>query len=165
MPGLAPETPPPDAPQPSDEALRSLEDKFTEFQQSPPTQDFTLTLTESEVTSLVNAELNNLDLPQGISIGRAVVLLRDGEIQTYTDLNVSGIDASGVLAAVPNAQADGRVDIEVTRAEFGIVDLSPQVIEQVTQTVEDGLNNTLANVRVTSIAVQGGQMTISGQPQ
>jgi hypothetical protein len=94
------------------------------------------------------------------------VVLDDGQIYLYTQIELDVTEASGLIIAVPTINAQGLVEITITSAEFGPVDVDPAMLDDLATEIERAVNEPILaspfNIILTQITVDDGEMIISG---
>jgi len=159
--------PPSDAPIPSDDALASFKDKWRSLNLSTPNGPFSVSFTEAELTSAMDQAIEQRSA-QGddVPITDPRVVLKDGKIYLYTQLQMDVTQAGGLIMAVPAINENGLVELTIESAEFGPVDIDPTNLQTLADEIEKAINEPLLaspfNIQLTQIVVANGEMTISG---
>jgi hypothetical protein len=158
---------PADAPQPSDDALESFNDKWRDLNLATPDGPFSVTFTEAELTSAF-AEAITEQQTQGedVPISDPHVVLEDGQIYLYAQVELDVTKASGLIIAVPSINSQGLVEITITSAEFGPVDVDPLMLDDLASEIERAVNEPILAspfaISLTQVTIQNGEMTILG---
>ncbi len=170
MPGLqlgGPQ-PPPQAVQPSGEALASFNDKWRTLNFATPDGPFSITFTNEELTSVVAEAIAQTEADTGetIPIQDIQVIMGDGVVNIYGRINVGGFDANGLIVAVPSIGANGQLDVEIASIQYGPLQLDPSVLDQVMTSVEQSINSPIQSspftITLSDVIITDGQMTING---
>jgi hypothetical protein len=170
MPGArlgGPETPV-QAATPSAESLESFDDKWRDLNLATPAGSFTITFTEAELSSaLAEAILQSkADGGQDIPIQNPGVVLKDGVMEVYGQIGTSAFQANGLIVAVPAIGPDGLIDIQVTSAEFGPIELDPALLNDLVGSIERSINEPIQSspfdITLSTITIADGQMTVEG---
>lgn len=167
-PQIAGPQPPPDAPTASADSLQSFNDKVRDLALATPGGPFSITFSEAEMTSALAESIreHEADTGESLPIQNPQIVLRDGLVYVYAQLQLDVTQATGLITAQPRIGADGLVDIEIVSAEFGPIDLDPGMLDDMVTQVEDALNAPIqaapGTVTLTEIVISGGQMTFNG---
>lgn len=159
--------PPTSAPTPSDDALASFKEKWRSLNLSTPDGPFSVTFTEAELTSAMNQAVEQRSA-QGadVPISDPRVVLKDGKLYIYAQLQMDVTEAGGLIITVPSINESGSVDVTIESAEFGPIDIDPTNLQNLAEEIEKAINEPLLasplNIRLTQIDVADGDMTISG---
>lgn len=154
--------------QTSEEALASFTEKWRDINMSTPTGPFSVTFTEAELTAaleagLDEAEANGVELPP---IEDVQVELRNGEVRILGTVRVEPLNVNAEVVAVPSIDANGRVDLSITDASFGVLDLDQANLDDIEQAAEQAINepiqNSPFNITLNSIEIANGQAVLSG---
>lgn len=125
---------------------------------------FSLTVSESELTSFLSAQLASdpssiLEDPQ--------VTLRDGLIQLDGVAEQRFVRAGLQLTIEPEIKDDGGLTFHVLDADFGSVPLPDSVKNSISSLVSEALAGSLGSyatgVRIQSVTIEDGEMTLRGQ--
>lgn len=95
------------------------------------------------------------------------VFLRDNVIQVFGTVEQGIFSADAQLTIAPVVQPDGTIQFELTQAEFGPV-LAPDYLKDsisgvLTEALTGSLGSLATGVRLTSVAIDDGQMSIVGE--
>jgi hypothetical protein len=161
-----PETPI-DAPQASDDALESFNEKWRDLNLATPDGPFSVTFTEVELTSAFSEAITEQQAQgEDVPISDPHVVLDDGQIYLYTQVELDVTQASGLIIAVPSINLQGLVEITIISAEFGPVDVDPSLLDDLASEIERAVNEPILaspfTITLTQITVQDGEMTIMG---
>jgi hypothetical protein len=170
------------------EASQSLQQAVTDaVAQGMLSGEFTLTVTEAQLTSYLALNLNqeNLAEPaepvepgdaaeqvnpleQGASIvSNPQVYLQDGKMQMYGTLQSGLVSATGrmVLSVIPDV--DGNMVVELTEMDFGPLPLPEGFKSIFSTTLSDVINGAFgpitAGFRIENITIADGTMTLTGR--
>ena len=154
---------PPIAPstQSVEEAQAQIEKALTE---STQTGQFSLVITESQLTAYLAAKLQEQSTPV---ISEPLVVLQDGAVRIY------GKAQSGLLVATVSATArvavdgNGQPQIEITQAEFGPIPMPQSLVGGLTAFLQEALTGQLGpaatGFRLESIDISDGVLTVTGR--
>lgn len=148
------------------EALTSFEAKVGELLDNTG-GPFSITFTESELGAVICQELERAKATGAeIPISDPGVALEDNQIKVYGKLDIPGINATGWVSILPAITPDGLLDLTVVSVEFGFIEFQPQVLQEITDALENSINDYLftADYRValTEILVDGEGITLTG---
>jgi hypothetical protein len=152
----------------SAESLESFDDKWRDLNLSTPAGPFTITFTEAELSSALAEAIRQAEADGGedIPIQNPGVVLQDGVINLYGQISTNTFEANGLIVAVPTIGPDGLVDIQISSAEFGPVELEPALLNTLVESIERSINEPIQSspfdIILTTITIAGGQMTIDG---
>ncbi len=154
--------------QSSEEALQSFSDKWRYLNMSTPTGPFSVTFTEAEVTAALNqvvveAEQRGVDIPP---INNIQVELENGTISISGVVRVEPINVNANISAVPSIDSNGLVDLTITDASFGVLDLDQADLNELEQAAEQAINEPIQSspfdITLTEIGVANGEIRMSG---
>jgi hypothetical protein len=159
----APETPAPPIPvttEAVEELEEELQDAYGQAQQGEPV---TLTIDEAQLTSLVAFELEKREEE---SVKNPQVYLRDGQVQVFGTVDYQGVEADASIFLNVNVDAQGKPDFAVSSAYFGPFpipdDLVAEIEANLDQAFSEQINSMSPNLRIESIEIADGAMTITG---
>ena len=128
-------------------------------------QPATLTMNESELTSLV---VYRLEQQTGGLLSQSQVYLRDGMIQYRGSLEQSPITAPVEVDIRVSAGPDGRLKYDVVNASAGPFGMMQNMIDDFTAQFDQALyssNSQLNDIFIESVTIADGVMTVTGYPQ
>ena len=165
---FAPPTPPATV-EASEDALHSFNNKWRDLNITTPNGPFSLSFTEAELTSAVTEAIDRAEAQQGQSIPLEDVQVHtnaEGTIDVYAKVMLEPLALNGLITVVPAISPQGRVELDVTEAEFGPVDVDTSMLEDVVNGVEQTINEPLQtspfDITLTGITVTDTEMTITG---
>jgi hypothetical protein len=123
---------------------------------------FKVTINETELTELVADQLSSQSDPM---LTNPKVTLRDGHITITGVVSQSGLSLDSEIVMAPYVDMDGLPAVEIVSMTVGPFSVPEDIQAQVNTTVNDILITNLIgdeNVRLDSIVVADGQMTVSG---
>lgn len=125
---------------------------------------FTLTVSESQLTSFLVMEIAQQDTPV---LQDPQVLLRDGLI-LFHGVAVQGFVRAQLQVSIePEVKEDGGLGFRVVDADFGPVPLPNSVKESISSLVSEALAGSVGpyatGIRLQSVAVEDGEMALRGQ--
>lgn len=156
-------TPTPTAPPTPIPPASSLEERVEESRsQFEGLGRFEFTVTESELTDLAARELSQqadsvLTDPQ--------ILLRDGQITILGNVAQAGLSVPAEIKLQPMISGDGDLRVEVISMNVGPFAVPQQMSDQVSSLANDLVARQLSeagNIRVESITIQDGVLTVAG---
>lgn len=170
MPGprLGGPEPPAQAATPSAESLESFDDKWRDLNRASPAGPFSITFTEAELSSALAEAIRGAEADRGedTPIQNPGVVLQNGVISLYGQISTSAFTANGLIVAVPAIGPDGLIDIQISSAEFGPIELDPALLGELVTSIERSINEPIQSspfdITLTTITITNGQMTIEG---
>jgi uncharacterized protein YpmS len=156
---------PPIAPstQSVEDAQAQIDKAFTE---SAQTGQFSLVITESQLTAYLAAKLEEQSTPV---ISEPQVVLQDGVVRIY------GKAQSGLFIATISATArvtvddNGQPQIEITQAEFGPIPMPESLVSGLSAFLQEALTGQLGpaaiGFRLESVDISDGVLTVTGRTQ
>ena len=155
----------------STEAAQSMQDEVKRaFEQGMTTGTITLNFTEPQITSLLAARLQsdpNLQQDSKPLIADPQVYLRDGQMQIYGKTQQGMFTANiGIIVNV-GVDENGQPKIEIASADFGPLPAPKGLTDIIAAMVREAYTGSLGPVatglRIESISIADGIMTISGR--
>ena len=159
----APKTPAPPIPV-STEAVENLEDALKgAYGQAQQGQPVTLVIDEPQLTSLIAFEMEKRGQE---SVRDPQVYLRDGQVQVFGTVNYQGVDATASVFLDVNVDAQWKPDFSIASAYFGPFpvpeDILAEIESNLDQAFSEQINSISPNLRIESIVIADGKMTITG---
>lgn len=158
---------PPESAAPSAEALASFHDKWLDLPKTLSDGSFTLTFSEEEVASTIDAALNNSG-----SGAEASIPLQDthvnlnGDIVLYAQTEGQLFNASGMLTLHPTVGSEGQLEIQVISSEFGRASFDDPILERIAAEVEHAISSPIEGLPVsivlTGASVVDGELVLTG---
>lgn len=131
---------------------------------SGTTGEVRLIITESQLTSLVATRL--AENPDAV-LKDPQVYLRQGQIQIYGTVQQGPLQGSVLLSITPYVQSDGTLGFNLTSADLGPLPAPEAVKDSLSAVITEafaGPIGTLATgLRVTSIAIEDGELALVGE--
>jgi DNA-binding TFAR19-related protein (PDSD5 family) len=146
------------------EAAQSLATQAQEsLQDFAETGQFEISITESELTSLVAAELAKQSEP---FLTEPQITLRDGVITVYGKVQQAGLVLNAEMVLEPKFDAAGVPFVEIRTLSLGPFGVPQDLRDQINTTVNEMILSQVfdsqAGMRVNNIDVADGVMTITG---
>ena len=92
--------------------------------------------------------------------------LRNNRIEIYGTAKAGDVTTTASVALSTTVTAEGGLQLQVASANFGPVPVPPDLLARLTFMINDGLTGSLSQmaigVKITSVAILDGQMTIAG---
>lgn len=140
------------------------------FEEGAQTGSINLNLTEEQITSYLAARLQNdpsLQENNQPLITEPQVYLRDGQMQIYGRTKQGMFTANIGIVVNVGVDANGQPDIEIASADFGPLPVPQGLRNTIAAIVREAYTGSLGPVasglRVESISIANGIMTISGR--
>jgi hypothetical protein len=155
----------------STEAAQSMQDEVKRaFEEGMTTGTITLNFTESQITSFLAARLQSDPTLQQDSkplIADPQVYLRDGQMQIYGKTQQGMFTANiGIIVNV-GVDENGQPKIDIASADFGPLPAPKGLTNAIAAMVREAYTGSLGPVatglRIESITIADGIMTISGR--
>jgi hypothetical protein len=123
-----------------------------------------LIITESQLTSLVASRL--AENPDAV-LKDPQVYLRQGQIQVYGTVQQGPLQGSVLLSITPYVQPDGTLGFNLTSADLGPLP-APQAVKDslsalITEAFAGPVGTLATGLRVTSIAIEDGELALVGE--
>jgi len=119
---------------------------------------------ESQVTALLQERVAD---DESSAFESPIVLLREGMIQIYGVSHQGPFRANVYLSIAPVLTPDGGLGFELTSAEFGPLPVPDTLREGIsailTEVLSGPVGSLATGVRITSVAVDAGQLAIVGE--
>jgi len=142
------------------ETVDQVEKTIAQFGESKP---FHLVVTEAQLTSIINAELQSY---KEYKIDNLKVLLRDDKVKISGNAEQNNLVLPVSIVAIFNIDENGIPDYEIVSANLGPFQLPDFIIEQLDVTIENALNSLLIpaadEVFIEDLIIDNGQATITG---
>ena len=123
---------------------------------------FTLSITETQVTSLVTLKLQSIGEKR---LQNLQIYLRDGQIQIIGDALYEGISLPINIAARVSA-SQGSLALEILEARVGVFNVPESLLDQLQaqldQIILEQLSPDVSKVVIEDISIANGVMTITG---
>ena len=124
---------------------------------------FQLTVTESQLTSLANYELQSY---QEYQIQNVQIYLRDGRVRITGDVEQSNINLPLTIVLKLSVDGNGKPESEIVSASVGPFQIPESFLDQLTSMMESILVTQILpanqDVVIEQITINDGQMIISG---
>ena len=151
----------------STEAAGSLQQQFEQaLQSSGQGGQLTLTINETQLTSLISARLSKLSDP---FITDPQVYLRDGQIQIFGKAAKGFFEANVAIILTASIDSQGQPLIEITSANFGPIpvpeDMTTTISDMVQEAYTGALGPLAMGFKLNSISIGDGVMTLTGSMQ
>ncbi len=154
--------------QPSAEALESFNSKWHNLNLATPDGPFSVTFTEEELTSAVDAAIIRAETENGqdIPLENVQVELINDVINVYALARLDPLTVNGLIVVVPRVGTDGQVEIVVNQIEFGPLQFNESVLDAMVATFEQSINAPINaspfDITLEAIHISDGQLTING---
>lgn len=148
---------------PSDETVQRFREHLDKATPGPD-GTFTLTVTDEEITSLVARRLAEQE-SQTLPISNPQVYFRDGRVEVYGTLRLSGSLAVPGMIAMSTAVEDGRPVFTIEEIDIGPLPVPATLLEELTVQMNQLLTENFggATATITDIQIGEGQMTVTLQ--
>ncbi|MBN1429678.1 MAG: hypothetical protein JXB07_15010 [Anaerolineae bacterium] len=153
---------------PSTESLNSFNDKWRDLNLNTPAGPFSITFTEAELSSALADAIQQAEADKGepLPIGNTSVVLTNGTLNIYGQLNTSAFQSNGLIVATPAIGEDGLLHVSITSVEFGPIEIDPVLLGDLVSSVERRINAPIQSspfhITLTTIAIADGLMTVEG---
>lgn len=150
---------------PSDDVVKRLRERWQQSIQASPDGSVSLTITEEEMTSLMEELLarQGEDLP----IDDPQVFFRNGRIEVYATMTQSNMPPMPGMVALSATAVNGEIEISIEEARVGPLSVPSTALEEATQALNDALEQSVAdelgNVTITGVQIGNQEMIISGK--
>ena len=160
LPGRKPETTPvPISTEAAEQFEENLESAAENFKSS---ESITLTLSQEEITSYI---VSNLPPDSEFQVTNLQVLLDNGQIELYGNVDQGMISADAKIVIKPYIDAFGQLKSEITEFNVGPFPISQSMKDNLSAQIDDAIINALQSngndIIVQSVDINNGQMIIT----
>jgi hypothetical protein len=142
---------------------QSLEQAYTE---GVAGSDVTIEITEAQMTSMAAFELQG---QESMDIQDPQVFLRDGQIQFFATVEQPNWEAVLKLVLTLDVDTAGNPEFSFVSAKIGPLDVPDSILEDIELYVDRAfasqIDQRASDIRVESITIEDGVMTIKGQKE
>lgn len=144
----------------SEESARRLENNVSEALQQSPSSQFTLTITDEELTSWVALRVAN---ESDSMISDPQIRFTQGKV--FATLTLKGVLPVGVRVTLVSSVkvVDDRVQFEIQKSSAGPFPVPDFVLEALSQTINETLLEAQLDVQVISIEILESKIVIAGR--
>ena len=158
---------PPASPIPvSTEAAGQLDEVVATAVANPNNGPVTIVVNETQLTSFVAMQLAQRN---DTLLSQPQVYLRDNKVELYGLTSTGDITTTVSIALSTTVTDQGALQIEVASANLGPVAMPASMLSRLTTTINDALGSSLndlaAGVKIQSVTIGDGEMTIVGSPR
>jgi hypothetical protein len=151
----------------STDAAGSLQQQFEQaLQGSGESGQLTLTINETQLTSLLAAKLSSLPEP---FITQPQVYLRDRQIQIYGKAARGYFEANVGIILTASIDSNGQPLVEITSADFGPIPVPEDMTTAISAMVQEAYTGALGPLatgfQLESIVIADGLMMLTGRMQ
>jgi hypothetical protein len=158
---------PPTAQPMSTEEVQNLENQIQATLQSPDASgEVTITLSQDQVNSIIAGQMAQQSEQV---ITDPSVKLTGGHLEVYGKVNQNGISANLQVVMQPQVDASGNPHLNIVSMNLGGMPVPDVLKNRIAASADDAISSYLFsnqnNMKVKSIDITEGQMTITGTPQ
>lgn len=152
----------------SAEALASFNSKWRELSVATPDGPFTVSFTEAELTSAVNAAIEQAeaDNDQSIPLEGVEVHIGDDAIDVSGQARIDPLTINGVVTVVPSIGADSWIELDIASVDFGAIEIDDEMLDELINSVEHSINEPIQasplDIQLDSITMANNELTING---
>jgi hypothetical protein len=161
--GLGGPTPPASPIPVSTDAAGQLEEIITQAAGNSQNGEVTVVVTEEQLTSFVALKLAE---DPDAALKDPQVFLRDGQIILYGSARVGSVTAPAEIRLDIATDAEGGLDVTVASANFGPLPVPQSMLDTLSASLDEAVSGRLGpqatGIRITSIVVGDGEMSITG---
>lgn len=143
-----------------EEIIQEIEATVEQIDESKP---FHLVVTEAQLTSIINAELQSY---KEYKIDNVKVLLRDSKVKISGNTEQNNLVLPVTIEVIFNVDENGIPDFEIVSANVGPFLLPDFIIEQLDMAIDNAFNSNLLPVAdevfIENLIIEDGQATIFG---
>jgi len=149
------------------QAAQSLDTKWSNFNntiaQSTAGTPVTVTLTQEEVNSKVNAQMSTVTLPDGLTVSDVNVNLKDGQILLSADMKYSIFSGHAGMTATVQI-VDDQPTVVVTNVDMGSLPIPQSVQDKLTGLISGAnlFQESTAAFITQNVQIADGEIIISG---
>jgi hypothetical protein len=149
----------------STEAVGDLQQSIAEaIAAGAVTGQATITITEPQLTSYLAMKLQQQADPL---LTDPQVYLQDEQIQIYGRAEKGNFEATALIILTAGVDENGELKIELTSADFGPLPVPDGLLDAITAMMDEAFTGSVGpvatGIRLTSVTVADGVMTITGQ--
>ncbi len=149
----------------STEAVGDLQKSIAEaIAAGAVTGQVTIVINEEQLTSFLAMKLQQQTNPL---LTDPQVYLRDGQIQIYGRAKKGNLEATARIVLTAGVDENGTLKIELSSASFGPLPIPAGLLEALTAIIDEAFTGSVGpvatGIRLTSVTVADGIMTITGQ--
>ncbi|HNS49794.1 MAG TPA: hypothetical protein PKO09_01265 [Anaerolineae bacterium] len=143
----------------STEAAGQLESRIQQNLSGQPEQPFILRMTDTELTSLLRTKLAGYD---GAPVENLVIWFTKGKMYATGRL-ANGLPVSADLFLIASPRiVDGKVVVEIEELTAGALPLPAFVLDAVTRSLNETINETQTGVDITAMEILEGEAILKG---
>ena len=166
IPGSASNLPPTAQPM-STEQLQNLENQLQATLSNPDASgDVTVTLTQDQINGIITSAITQ---QQDKTITDPSVVLTGGHLEFYGKVNQNNISANLKVVMQPQVDAAGKAHLNIVSINLGGLPVPDVLKNQIATMADDALSKSLDTgsnkIKVNSITITEGQMTVTGTRQ
>lgn len=146
------------------ESAESLERTLKNaLEADPAAETIAVTLSEEQVTSYLAIRLGNQQAPL---LRNPQVYLQDGKIELYGEFQQTVFSVNARLTILPIVDDTGKISFDISAADFGAFPAPENLLDTLSAALNETLTGSLAptitGIRIQSVYIANGMMTISG---
>lgn len=151
----------------SQEAARRVNTKLEQAAaQAKTTGQYKITLTESEVTSYLAAQIQQQQ-KQGttVPLTNPQIKFTQSQVWVYGTFQSGTSQINGLVVVLPQVQ-NGKLTIKIVRADFGAVPVPGPLLDQLNQQIQAELDSQSLqpqNITLTGITIREGEIGVTGK--
>jgi hypothetical protein len=150
----------------------SLKGAWSQVYQMPPGVPFAVTTTEAEIEAMINEKMAASGY--GDKISNLNVTLDNGQIVVSFTLTINQqvgpkkveLSADGSVVFAASIDSSGQLALAIVSADFGKISIPPEMLEPLSEAISQAITGAAAgsqaNVTLTSLVIDGGEMTVKG---
>ena len=119
---------------------------------------------EIQMTGFFTHRLNTESSPL---LQEPQIYLRDGQIQVYGIFERGILKSSVLLRVEPSIDVDGQLSLQVIEASVGPIPAPDLLLESISAVITEALTGSVGSlatgIRITSLAISNGEMSIVGE--
>lgn len=162
MPGLSSPSLPPTAPPMNSTDAQNLQQQL-QATLTNASGDVTITLTQAQLNGIISAEMAQQSEQV---ITDPSVVLTGGHMEVYGKVSQSGISTNTKVVLQPRVDADGNPKLDIVSINLGGLPVPDVLTQQIGASVDNTLSDYLASnsngIKVKSITITEGKMTMTG---
>jgi hypothetical protein len=120
--------------------------------------------TETQITGFV---MQRLQADPSPLLAQPQIYLRDGQIQVYGVLERSIFKGAALVRVEPSIDAEGQLTFRLVEAKVGPIPAPELLMESISTVLTEALTGSIGSlatgIRITSIAIADGEMSIVGE--
>lgn len=149
----------------STQVVDELEESLNQALDNPdPSVPITIALTEAQLTSLLEQQLSQQPEPL---LQNPQILLQNEQIEIFGIVQMSPIEANARLALQVGTDQNGKLTATLTSIDLGPLPAPQSLVENISEVIDSTMQGSVSamtsGLKIESVTITDGLMTISGK--